>query len=282
MKLIDVHIHIFPDDVADAYIENYGEHSNLKAVCRPTLDSVFQEYCNIDVLKFVILQEWQSTIPFESGNLKLMAKPGKYYFYSYNTWLAELQRKHRNIICFGGVHPEENDRVQEFERMIGEHKLFGMKLPQCMQQFYVNDKRMFPVYERAQACDIPVLFHTGIDPIPGMEIYGHPKDVADVAREFPNLRIIMAHLGTPFIEETQDVLRSHQNVFADVSFFIEIAGSDNAACIIRRMGAEKLMFGSDFPFIRPVSAIDSLLCTDLNDEDKERIFWKNAREVLHL
>ncbi|MBI5117124.1 amidohydrolase [Candidatus Poribacteria bacterium] len=282
MKLIDVHIHVFPDDVADAYIENYGSHSNLKAVCRPTLDSVFEEYRNIDVLKFVILQEWQSTIPFKSRNLKLMAKPDDYYFYSYNAWLAELQRKHKNVVCFGGVHPEEDDRLEEFERMAGVYELSGLKLPQCMQQFHVNDKRMFPVYERAQACNIPVLFHTGLDPIPGMDIYGHPKDVDDVAREFAGLKIIMAHLGTPFIDEAQDVMKRRQNVFADISFFIEIEGSDSASCIIRKIGAEKLMFGSDFPFIKPRSAIETLLCTNLSDEDKERILWKTAHEVLNL
>ncbi|MBI4831382.1 MAG: amidohydrolase family protein [Candidatus Lindowbacteria bacterium] len=193
MKLIDVHIHIFPDDVADAYISNYASHSSLQAVCRLTLDSVFQEYRNIDVLKFIILQEWQSTIPFESANLKFMANPGDYYFYSYNAWLADLQRKHANVVCFGGVHPEEKDRAEEFEKMVGEYKLSGLKLPQCMQQFYVNDKRMYPIYERAQACNIPVLFHTGLDPIPGMEIYGHPGDVDDIARDFPHLKIIMAH-----------------------------------------------------------------------------------------
>lgn len=282
MKIIDAHIHIFPDDVAETYIENYSGHSNLGALFKPTFSGLLDAYHDYDVLKYVILQEWQSTIPFESANLKFMARPGKYYFYSYNAWLAELQRKHKNVVCFGGIHPEEQDRVEEFERMVRAHNLFGMKLPQCMQQFYVNDRRMFPVYERAQALDLPVLFHTGIDPIPGMEIYGHPKDVSDVATAFPNLRIIMAHLGTPFLDETELVLRRHEMVFADISFFIEIQDSTTAASIIKKMGVEKLMFGSDFPFVNPRDAVHNLLCLDLSDDEKEKILSRNAIRILKL
>jgi hypothetical protein len=185
-------------------------------------------------------------------------------------------------MCFGGVHPEEEDRVEEFERMMNQHKLSGLKLPQCMQQFHVNDRRMFPVYERAEHLDVPVLFHMGMDRIPGMDIYGHPPDIEDVAHSFPRLRIIIAHLGTPFLDETENVLRKHEMVFADISFFIEIQDAKSAASIMRKMGLEKLMFGSDFPFIKPGNAIESLLCLGLSDDEKEMILWRNAARILKL
>ena len=128
----------------------------------------------------------------------------------------------------------------------------------------------------ASRCDM------GIDPIPGMEAYGHPRDVNDVANTFPNLRIIMAHLGTPFLDETERVLKRHKMVFADISFFIEIQDSQSATSIIKEIGAERLMFGSDFPFVNPKSAIDNLLCLDLSDDEKEMILSRNAIRILKL
>ncbi len=282
MKIIDTHTHIFPDEVADVYMENYSGHSNLKAVCRPTFQGLLDEYKGFGEVKLVILQEWQSTIPFDSPCLKFMGSSHGYYYYSYNAWLGTLQRRNENLICFGGVHPLEEDRMDEFETMLLTHGLSGLKLPQCMQQFYVNDRRLFPVYERAEALNIPVLFHMGMDPIPGMDVFGHPMDAADVAKNFPHLTIILAHLGTPFYEETKEVLAKHERVFTDISFAIEIEPSEHMTQLVRDIGIEKCLFGSDFPFIRPKSALENFMALNLTEEERERVLFRNVTQVLHL
>ena len=111
MKLIDVHVHLFPEDVVDEYMENYSSHSKLHAVCRPTLDTLFKEYGGVDVERFVILQEWESTKPFVSDNLKPAAESDRFYtrcyFYYFNKWLGKIQTEHENLACFGGVHPDD-------------------------------------------------------------------------------------------------------------------------------------------------------------------------------
>jgi predicted TIM-barrel fold metal-dependent hydrolase len=286
MKVIDVHAHVFPDDVADAYIANYTSHSHLPAVCRPTVEGLVEEYRGIEVERLVLLQEWESTIQFSSENLKLMAESDRYYtkcyFYSYNRWLGLTQKGRKDVICFGGVHPDEPDRLEEFERMVGEYGLSGLKLPQCMQHFFVNDRRLFPIYERAQSLGIPALFHTGGDPIPGMELYGHPRDVRDVARAFPSLTIIMAHVGIPFFEEAKEVLQRHRNVHTDISYFIEYMDPAVAVAILDEIGYERILFGSDFPFVKPKNAIEKVLRLKIDDKKKAMILSENARAVLSL
>ena len=284
MKVIDLHVHIFPDDVADAYIQNYSEHSGFRAQCGPTLDALYESYAGVDVIHWVILQQWQTSVPFESKHLKYVGQFDryytKYYFYSFHPWLARIQARDERLLCFGGAHPEEPDREEEFERMVSEYGLRGLKLHPCMQMFFLNDRRLFPIYERAEAIGLPVLAHTGGDPIRGMELYGHPRDLDEVASAFPNLRIIMAHFGIPFFDEAVELMRKHGNLVTDISFTIEVIDPGQLCSLVREVGVDRVMFGSDYPFIEPKAAIRKVLELDLPDEDKEKILWRNAIQLL--
>ena len=284
MRVVDVHVHIFPDEVADAYIRNYSEHSGFGARCRPTLHALFESYEGIDVVNYVILQQWQTSVPVESGQLKYVGQFDryytKYYFYSFHPWLGRIQAKNDRLLCFGSVHPEEADLEEEFERMVNQYGLKGLKLHPCMQMFFLNDRRLFPIYERAEACGLPLLAHTGGDPVRGMELYGHPRDLDEVASTFPNLTIIIAHLGIPFFDEAKELMRTHENVFADISFAVEVIDREQMSSLIREVGADRVMFGSDYPFVEPKAAIQKVLDLDLSDDDKEQILWKNAVEIL--
>jgi len=290
----------------DDYIANYAAHSGLRPVCRPTVERLFGEYDGIDVRAFVVLPEWESTTPFASPHLTWAAESDLFYtrcyFYTYNAWLGRLQRAHRNLRCFGGVHPADPRCVEEFERSLTVDRLAGLKLVPCMQHFFLDDRRLFPVYEQAQARGVPVLVHTGGDPVAGREIFGHPRDVDEVAANFPNLTIIMAHMGIPFFEETRSVLRRHRNVYTDLSFavaFDDVAafsarhGIDapfltrdfwrhTVATLITDFGCERVLFGSDFPFIRPTAALQELLALDLPGAAVDGILLENARAILRL
>jgi hypothetical protein len=306
MKLIDVHIHLFPEDIIDDYMVNYTGHSKLGFCCRPTLQDLFEEYKGVNVLKYVILPEWESTIPFESKNLRFAAESdrcySKCYFYTYNEWLGKIQNENKNIICFGGVHPKAPQCLDEFGRMMKVYGLAGMKLVPCMQHFFLNDRRLFPVFEQAEAYGIPLLMHTGGDPVPGMEIFGHPQDVVEIAETFPKLIIILAHMGIPFFEETREIMKKHRNVYTDIAFtasfedvyaFSGRHGIDapfltrdfwreTVSSLIKNFGYERVLYGSDFPFVKPKVALKEFLELDLTDQGKEMILLKNAKEILKV
>ena len=160
MTIIDVHNHIFPDDVAIKYVENYKSLSNFGGLYPPTIEALTDSMASETISKCIVLTEWESTIPFESDNLKFIAKlPNNCYCYSFNKWLGEMQKNNPNLIGFGGVHPDEPDRVEEIERMVKTYGLKGLKLHTCMHQFRANDKRLWPVYEKAAKYKLPILFH---------------------------------------------------------------------------------------------------------------------------
>ena len=308
MKVIDVHVHMFPCDVAGDYLDHYIEISGQSLLCKnPSLEGLKQEYRGYEVLNYVILEQWESTREFESTNLRLAAESDLYYarhyFYTYHEWLSRFQEENEGVVCFGNVHPDDPEMLEELGRMLNEAHLKGMKLIPCMQFYRLNDRRLFPAYEKAAAEHVPVILHTGGDPIPGREIYGHPRDVDEVASAFPELRIVMAHLGAPFFEETRAVLAKHENVYTDVSFAIDYEevvkfGRRHGMSDVARMsrddfrdvlssyiagfGYERVLYGSDFPYARPKNALNGVLELEIADEAKEMILWKNAKEALGL
>ncbi len=301
-----MHIHLFPDDVVDDYMKNYSAHSRLPFVCRPTVQDLFKEYEGVDVARYVILPEWESTKTFDSESLTFAADSDRFYtkcyFYYYNKWLGKIQKEHDKVLCFGGVHPEDPSCLNEFNRMTGEYGLKGMKLVPCMQHFHLNDQRLFPVYEKSEADGIPILVHTGGDPVPGAEIFGHPRDVGEIAAAFPRLTIIMAHMGIPFFDETKEIMGKYKNVYTDLSFavaFEEVMAfsrlqrmevpfltrefwKDTISTLIGEIGYDRVLFGSDFPFIKPSTALDEFLKLPIPDAKKEIILWKNAEGILGL
>lgn len=308
MRVIDVHVHMFPDDVSREYLDHYVEISGQSLLCEdPSFAGLKDAYRDWEVLNYVILGQWESTRQFDSKQLTFVADSDLYYvrhyFYTYHGWLSKMQQDNEDVVCFGNVHPDDPAMMKEFDSMLNQSHLKGMKLLPCMQFYRLNDRRLFPAYERAEAQHVPVICHTGGDPIPGREIYGHPRDVDEVASAFPQLRIVMAHLGAPFFEETKAVLAKHANVFTDLSFAIDyeevvkfaqrhgmpevakMSKHDFRAGIsayVTQFGYERVLYGSDFPYARPQDALDGLLELEIPDEAKEMILWKNAKEVLDL
>ena len=115
MRVVDVHVHLFPEDVVDDYMDNYKDRTRIAVYDRPTPEYATKQYEAIDYVDeytYIILMEWESTIPFESENLVYMTESDKYYtkcfFYSYHQWLSRVQKENENILCFGGVHPGRN------------------------------------------------------------------------------------------------------------------------------------------------------------------------------
>ena len=123
-----------------------------------------------------------------------------------------------------------------------------------------------------------------------------------MAANFPNLVIILAHLGIPFFDETTRVLRRHRNVHTDVSFAVAFDdvlafsarhGIDAAfltrdfwrhtlSSLIDAVGCERVLFGSDFPFVRPAAALQEFLALDLPGTAVNMILLENAKGILHL
>ncbi len=167
---------------------------------------------------------------------------------------------------FASVHPDMPGALEELERSSGDLGLVGIKLGPNYQNFDPLSPTALRVYEWAQAHRQPILFHQGTSPIRHAPLrYAHPLVMDEVAIRFPELRIVMAHIGHPWQADTITVIRKHPHVYADVSANFYRPWSFYSAM---RIATEwnvlpKLLLGSDYPIATPGETIAGLRA--LND-----------------
>ena len=173
------------------------------------------------------------------------------------------------LIGFSSVHPDAPNALEELERASGDLGLKGIKLGPNYQNFEPLSPSALRVYEWAQAHRQPILFHQGTSPIRAAPLrYAHPLVMDEIAIRFPELRIVMAHIGHPWQADTIAVIRKHPHVYADVSANFYRPWSFYSAM---RIATEwnvlpKLLLGSDYPIATTAETIAGLRA--LNDIPK--------------
>jgi predicted TIM-barrel fold metal-dependent hydrolase len=188
------------------------------------------------------------------------------------------------LIPFASLNPFiDTDLAERLEGLVQDSGFRGVKIYPVYQHHYVNDSRMYPLYSKAQELGIPILVHTGSSVFRGARIkYGDPLHLDDVAIDFPELTILMAHSGRPFwYQQAFWLARRHENVF------LELSGlpAKNLLQYFPRLEslADKVVYGSDWPgnpdFRRN---IDAILDLPIAQENKVKILGTNAAKILGL
>jgi predicted TIM-barrel fold metal-dependent hydrolase len=206
---------------------------------------------------------------------------------------AEFVRAHPDrFIGFSAVHPDRDkqENLNRLERAVNDFGLKGIKLNPAAG-FYPNDERLYPVYEKCTALQIPVMIHMGIKPpSDGTRLkYCHPMYIDDIAVDFPELTLIIAHAGYPWVEDLIAASLYSQTVFVDISTLNQLEealGCEVVIPVLRRLtaslGSSRVVFGSDGIF-NLEALINAVKKADfLTEADKEKILWKNASEILKL
>ena len=197
-----------------------------------------------------------------------------------NDMTAELMARYPDYFigfCFLNPLLGEAFVIDETERCIREKKFSGIKLEICNN---ARDACMGPVMEQAFKLDVPVLQHSADQTIiQEREFHTDPADTAWLGRQYPMVRIIMAHLtacGFRGIREIKDV----DNVWVDTSSYQPVAGMVEYA--VEHLGAERVLYGSDL-LIRDLPVqIGRILSADITDQDKQDILYNNAAQLLRL
>jgi hypothetical protein len=188
------------------------------------------------------------------------------------------------LIPFASPNPYiDSDLSQRLEELVVEQGVRGVKLYPVYQLHYANDTRIYPLYAKAQELGIPVLVHTGSSMFRGARIkYGDPLHLDDVAIDFPDLNLIMAHSGRPFwFQQAFWMARRHPNVYMEVSGL----PAKNLLTYFPKLEtlADKVIYGSDWPgnahIERNLQAIREL---PLREESKAKILGGNAAQLLGL
>ncbi len=164
-------------------------------------------------------------------------------------------------IGFLSVHPEVDGAADELERARDDLGLKGVKLGPNYQIFDPLAAPALRIYELAERNGLPILFHQGASPVREAPLkYAHPLLMDEIAMRFPELRIVMAHLGHPWQRETIVTIRKHPHVYADISatFYRPWSFYEGLRLATEWGALDKLLFGSDFPIATPTETIEGL------------------------
>ncbi|MBD3207632.1 amidohydrolase family protein [Candidatus Bathyarchaeota archaeon] len=174
----------------------------------------------------------------------------------------------REFIGFGYVNPIKNGAYEEVLRQRNELDLFGLKLYPCSDGYSPDDTHAFKVYEAASSIGMPVMFHqAGMPDAYDYMKHTNPAQIDIVADSFPELKIVLAHLGYPRVDETLYVARKHKNVWCDISWpygdvnhpsFLYMLWKDLLTSL--NLGIiNKIIFGTDYPGVRQRPYVDMLM-----------------------
>jgi predicted TIM-barrel fold metal-dependent hydrolase len=194
------------------------------------------------------------------------------------------------LIPFVSVDPGRgNAAIVEAERLIRAGAR-GFKLHPTLQAFVPSDRFAYPLYEVIEASGLPVIFHTGHSGIGagvrgggGIRLkYGNPMDVDEVAADFPDLTIILAHPSFPWQDEALSVALHKPNVYIDLSGWLPRHFPPQLVQYANTLLADKVMFGSDYPLISPDRWLEDFARLELRDEIRPRILRDTAARLLGL
>lgn len=175
---------------------------------------------------------------------------------------AYVRQQPDRLIGFASVDPTRpQDAIQELRRAREELGMVGLTIWPAAQDFHPAATSAMRVYPEACRLGMPVLFHIDVAAAPPSKMeYARPVLIDEVAREFPELQIVVAQLGYPWTEETIALLSKHTNVYADISGLTKRPWhAYNALLSAYQAGVmDRLLFGSNFPYASPATCIESL------------------------
>ena len=260
-KIIDIHTHIYPVALARrAMVVTGQEHDDFK---------------NLPIRENLLTRMQDAGVTL-SVNLPVVSKPQNQA--EVNRFAKESARK--NIIPFGGLHPDCENVVEELEKL-KDMGMAGIKFHPPFQKVHLEDPKYEEMWRRINALGFPVLIHCGTAKIARpYDLY--PSGVRKILKYAPDIPIIMAHMGSFCMmknpEETLDDLP--ENVFIDTAMSAELEDSGEFEEIIRKFGPERTMYGCDFPYGSQKAAIARIRDSSFSDSEKEEMLWKNAAKIL--
>ena len=259
MELIDFHCHIYPDAVADKAAQSIRDFYEIGGGnLAGTVDNLLTYGKSAGISRYVVLP--------------VSLKPERTLHI--NDFIVSQVAQHPEFTGFGTIHAAMDSIMDETQRIM-DLGLKGIKMHPDSQVFAIDDPRLLPVYEQIQG-KLTVMLHMGDHRYD----YSHPARLRRVLELFPRLDVVAAHFGGYSMYKTAYELLNDKNCVFDVSSSIMFMPDGEAEKYIRAYGAERMLFGTDFPLWNPVEETQRFLQLKLTDGEFEQIGSKTALRVL--
>ena len=261
MEIIDFHTHIFPDPIAhkatDSIRDFYridGDHMD------GTAETLLKKHQQAGISRQVILP-----VAIHANQVSHI-----------NNFVLEQAACHSSFIPFGALHAGMDHPEKELERILAAG-VKGVKLHPDFSRFPIDDLRLFPMYEAVRG-RLPLLIHMGDD----RYNYSHPIRLRRILELFPGLQVIAAHFGGHTMYDVAYTHLHDTSCFFDISSCLMFMDKATAKQYISMYGAERLVFGTDYPLWDPVNEVQRFMELDLPEKQAAQIANKTARHILKL
>jgi hypothetical protein len=261
---IDFHTHIYPDNVAAKTVSEVCLRSSIDAYTDGTLEGLKMSMATAGIDLSVVSAA--ATKPEQVPSIQ--------------RWLTAIRQP--GIEALAAMHPADPLNSQQM-KMLRRQGFRGFKLHPDYQDFFVDEFRMYPLYEAAAAEGMFILFHAGVDRGLPHPIHATPKRLAAVLKAVPELCMVVAHLGG---EEAYEETATHllgRNIYLDMAFVLRKIPGTFLERFLKEHPAERLIFASDSPWTDQGEELRFLLQLPfLTESDKEKICFSNAARLLGL
>lgn len=262
--IIDFHTHAFPEAIAPRAMATLSRASGgLKPQTAGTVASLKEELKKDGVDMAVVLSI--ATNPNQQKKV--------------NDFAISVNEDPM-LFAFGSVHPDAEDALEELDR-IHQAGLKGVKFHPEYQNFYADDEKMKPIYQKISQLGLITLFHAGHDLGFPPPFHAMPEHLLG-ALKWLDAPVVAAHWGGVSCDQQVLDRLCGQNLYFDLSFGYGIIPRMQAQRILEKHTPDRLLFASDLPWHRPAWEMRLLDTLDLNQVDLEKITCKNAKKLLGL
>jgi predicted TIM-barrel fold metal-dependent hydrolase len=208
-----------------------------------------------------------------------------------NEYVAEVRDEHDDFfVGFGSVDPLKDDCVEEARRCVEDLDLVGFKFQQIAQGFDPSDPEHEELFATIEELGVPCVFHGGNSTLGacapggrGLKIkYGDPMLLDDVAAQFPDLQILIAHPAFPWEKEQLAICQQKGNVYMDLSGWMPAYIDEQVLHYAKTLLKDKVMFGTDYPMLDPKIWLEQFAELDFPEAVQRKILWENAEEFFDL
>ncbi|SMC41161.1 hypothetical protein SAMN06296952_1100 [Oscillospiraceae bacterium] len=262
-KIINAHCHIYPAKIAERAVEGIKSFYDLDMSLNGMTDDLIRDGSEIGVVHYLVHSV--ATVPKQVRSI--------------NEFIAEEVRSHEGLFTgFGTMHPDSDDLEGDFEhlRSLG---LKGVKLHPDFQQFSLDSDKAERLGKVINKGNIPILVHCG-DP---RYNYSNPEQTVKFLEKFPDMTVIGAHFGGwSMWDDAIRMLPKFENFYVDCSSSLYLMTEQRAKELIKAFGADKVLWGSDYPMWEASAEIERFDKIDLTEEEKDLILYRNAAKLLGL
>ena len=261
-KIIDAHCHIYPDKIAEKASASTGKFYGIDMRYDGKVSTLMSLGKESGVDHYIV--QSVATKPEQVASI--------------NTFIAEaVKSSGGKMTGLGTLHPDSSDIKGDIEYLLSLG-LLGVKLHPDIQGFKLDDYRCLKIYELCEG-KLPVLLHTG-DKRYDMS---NPNRLMPILDIYKGLTVIGAHFGGYSVwDDALRLLPKYPNILVDCCSCFFMMSDDEIRNSISAFGADRVLFGTDYPMWNPKVEIERLLSLRLPDEDYEKIFHKNAQRIFGI